>query len=205
MHHPLVESLLALDRLTATRLLVDHAREHGPLATVDHLVSPALDTIGQAWDRGDTSLAQVYMAARLCEEVVTPILPDEGHRSADQPRIAIAVLDDAHALGKRIVKSVLHASGYVVRDYGITVPADVLATQAANDGIDVLLVSTLMLRAALQVRPLVDRLRALGFGGRVVVGGAPFRMDDALWRDVGADAFGRTAADALAVLKGGAR
>ena len=40
MHHPLVESLLALDRLTATRILVDHAREHGPLATVDRLVRP---------------------------------------------------------------------------------------------------------------------------------------------------------------------
>lgn len=205
MHHPLVESLLALDRLTATRILVDYAREHGPLATVDQLVSPALDTIGHAWDRGDASLAQVFVAARICEEVVTPILPDEGHRIVDQPRIAIAVLDDAHALGKRIVNSVLHASGFVVKDYGTAILPDALATQATNDGIDVLLVSTLMLRAALQVRPLVDRLRALGFQGRVVVGGAPFRMDSALWRDVGADACGRTAADALGFVRGGGR
>ena len=138
MHHPLVESLLALDRLTATRILVDYAREHGPLATVDRLVSPALDTIGHAWDRGDASLAQVFVAARICEEVVTPILPDEGHRIVDQPRIAIAVLDDAHALGKRIVNSVLHASGFVVKDYGTTILPDALAAQATNDGIDVL-------------------------------------------------------------------
>lgn len=205
MHHPLVESLLALDRLTATRILVDYAREHGPLATVDYLVSPALDTIGRAWDCGDASLAQVFMAARICEDVVTPILPVEGHGIADQPRIAIAVLDDAHALGKRIVTSVLHASGFVVRDYGAAILPDALATQATNDGIEVLLVSTLMLRAALQVRRLVDRLSALGFSGTVVVGGAPFRMDDTLWRDVGADAVGRTAADALAFVRGGGR
>ena len=205
MHHPLVESLLALDRLTATRIIADHARDHGSLVTVDHLVSPALDVIGQAWDRGDASLAQVFVAARICEEVVAPILPDEGHRIADQPRIAIAVLDDAHALGKRIVNSVLHASGFVVRDYGAAIMPDALATQAANDGVDVLLVSTLMLRAALQVRPLVDGLRAHGFRGQVVVGGAPFRMDETLWRDVGADAVGRTAADALALVRGGVR
>lgn len=205
MHHALVESLLALDRLSATRLIADHARDHGPLATVDVLVSPALDTIGRAWDRGEASLAQVFVAARLCEEVVAPILPDEGRFIDDQPRIAIAVLDDAHALGKRIVSSVLRASGFVVRDYGAGIMPEPLAIQAVDDGLDVLLVSTLMLRSALQVRSLVDHLQARGYRGRVIVGGAPFRMDERLWRDVGADAMGRTAADALAGVRGGVR
>jgi trimethylamine corrinoid protein len=35
---------------------------------------------------------------------------------------------------------------------------------------------------------------------RIVVGGAPFRFDAELWRQVGADAMGRTAADALDIV-----
>lgn len=202
MHHPLVESLLALDRVTATRLITDHARDHGAVAAIDRVVSPALDAIGHAWDRGDASLSQVFVAARICEEAVAPILPDAGNSVDDQPRIAIAVLDDAHALGKRIVGSVLRAAGFGVHDYGASILAQPLADRAVDDSIDLLFVSTLMLRAALQVRPLVDHLQAKGFRGRVVVGGAPFRMDDRLWREVGADAWGRTASDAVAVAKG---
>jgi hypothetical protein len=33
-----------------------------------------------------------------------------------------------------------------------------------------------------------------------VVGGAPFRFDDQLWREVGADAMGLSASDALKIL-----
>jgi methanogenic corrinoid protein MtbC1 len=34
-----------------------------------------------------------------------------------------------------------------------------------------------------------------------VVGGAPFRFDEALWRKVGADAMGRNGTDALRILE----
>jgi methanogenic corrinoid protein MtbC1 len=68
-------------------------------------------------------------------------------------------------------------------------------------GLRVLLVSTLMLRAALQVRHLVRLLQSAGSPVRVVVGGAPFRLDPGLWKEVGADAMGFTASDALPLLE----
>ena len=37
---------------------------------------------------------------------------------------------------------------------------------------------------------------------RVIVGGAPFLFDDKLWREVGADAMGRNAAEAVALVGG---
>ena len=78
-----------------------------------------------------------------------------------------------------------------------------LAARALAARVDVLMVSTLMLRGALAVAELVRLLRAAGSGVRVVVGGAPFRMDPELWRGVGADACGATAAEAPALARAG--
>jgi methanogenic corrinoid protein MtbC1 len=37
---------------------------------------------------------------------------------------------------------------------------------------------------------------------RIAVGGAPFLLDPELWCEVGADAGGRSAADAVTILRG---
>jgi methanogenic corrinoid protein MtbC1 len=75
-----------------------------------------------------------------------------------------------------------------------------LAQRAVEDGVEVLLVSTLMLPSALRVGVLRSELLRLGSTAKIVVGGAPFRLDERLWREVGADAAGRSAADAVAIV-----
>ncbi len=40
----------------------------------------------------------------------------------------------------------------------------------------------------------------MDFNVKIVVGGAPFRFDDQLWREVGADAMCRTASEAVDVI-----
>jgi len=36
---------------------------------------------------------------------------------------------------------------------------------------------------------------------KVIVGGAPFRFDSSLWKEVGADAFGYNASDAFDIIQ----
>ena len=130
----------------------------------------------------------------------THVLPQDVH-------VAIAVLEDYHLLGKQIVRTVLRAAGRAVRDYGRQT-VDELVEQVCTDGIDVLLVSTLMLPAALRVRVLTQRLAEVSPNTRVIVGGAPYRFDDQLWRDVGAHAVVLNAGDVVTLvdqLSGAAR
>lgn len=188
------QALLSVDRLEARRLVEVAAKGQTPLELVDHMIVPALTGIGELWERGDAALSQVYMSGRICEELVDGILPPDDPRRKDQPPMAIAVLDDYHLLGKRIVHAVLRAGGFELKDYG-RVTVDELVNKAKNDRISVLLISTLMLHSALHVRDVVEKIKIEGFGARVVVGGAPFRFDDHLWRDVGADAMGLSASD----------
>ena len=110
------------------------------------------------------------------------------------------VLSDYHMLGKRIVYSVMRASGFELFDYG-RMDVDELVARALADKIRVLLISVLILPSALKVRDVCDRLKAAGSGIRVLVGGAPFLFDDRMWQEVGANAMGRSAAEAIAVVE----
>jgi methanogenic corrinoid protein MtbC1 len=198
LHH-LKRALLTLDGGEAKRL-VESARARLPaVAVVESLVAPALEHLGQAWENGSAALSQVYMGGRLCEEIVNGLLPIDVARESRSP-IAIATLEDYHLLGKRIVLSALRASGFAVRDYGQGTVEEIGA-RAVADGIDLLLVSTLMLPSALRVKDLRSLLAARGSRARVVVGGAPFRLDDRLGPEVGADAVGRNTADAIAIVR----
>lgn len=193
-------ALLALDRQGARRLIEQALVGRPAVAVVEALVSPALERIGQAWEAGTVALSQVYMAGRLCEELVEAVLPEiDRGREASSP-LAMATLDDYHLLGKRIVLTALRASGYAVRDYGRGTPGEVV-DRALADGIEVLLLSTLMLPAALRVRDVRSLLARHGSRMNLVVGGAPFRLDARLATEVGADAVGTNTAEAIAIVR----
>ena len=72
-----------------------------------------------------------------------------------------------------------------------------LVERAKANHIDLLLVSTLMLRSALRVKALRELCDRELPGARIIVGGAPFRFDPGLWREVGADAVAATAGEVV--------
>ena len=164
---------------------------------LDQLVVPAMDRLGELWERGDVSLAQLYLAGRICEELVGVIPAELASPRPDQPKVAIAVLGDYHLLGKRMVISALKSASIAVVDLGHGLTVEDCVTQARMQAVEILLISVLMLPSALKVR----EVRA-GLGGdiRIVVGGAPFRLDARLYQEVGADAMGRNSAEATRIV-----
>lgn len=196
----LIEALIASDRLRAESLLDQALKDMAPLSVIDDLIVPVLEEMGNAWQAGHLSLSQIYIAGRVCETVIARALPNIGQPPTSGPRIAIAVLTDFHMLGKRIVCSTLRASGRGVLDYGRVTVQD-LINRVAADRVDILLISTLMLPAALRVREVRDQLDAKNAKVRIAVGGAPFRFDPQLWQQVGADAMGLTASDAIQIVQ----
>ena len=195
------QALETLDRVQADAIFFQVLARMDPLQAIEQLVVPALDQIGRAWQEGRIALSQVYMGSRTCEDLVGRVLPPSDPDRKRQPRSAIAVLEDHHLLGKQIVYSVLRASGFDLFDYG-SIGRDALVERVLADRLEVLLISVLMLPSALGVAAVVAQLRARGSAVRIAVGGAPFLFDAGLWREVGADAMGRNAADAVKLLEG---
>ena len=195
----LVQSLLSLDRLSARRILADSNNRMSSLKLIDEVVVDALERIGVGWENGTIALSQVYMSGRICEEVVDALLPPGSPDRKDHPKMAITVLSDHHMLGKIIVYSLLRASGFDLLDYGRT-EVDELIHRVKEDGIEILLLSVLMLPSALQVKELREKLIESNLDVKIVVGGAPFRFDEQLWQEVGADAMCRTASEAVSAI-----
>jgi methanogenic corrinoid protein MtbC1 len=195
------DALLGLDRVRA-RNLVEQALAGGcpPLELADRCIVPVLEAIGEDWEAGRAALSQVYMAGRIAEEAVDGLFPDPDGLRPRAPAVAVALLEDYHGLGKRMVQLAVRAAGYPCLDYGRVTAAE-LAGRILADPPAVVLVSTLMLRSALKVREVKDRLLDGGVRTPVCVGGAPFRFDRDLWREVGADGFGADSAAALRLVE----
>lgn len=194
------QAILTLNRSLIRKILGELSTSHAPLDIIEMLIAPTLDRIGHKWEAGSVALSQVYMGGKMCKEIVQTLFPaDTVNRSNDQG-IAIAVLHDYHVLGKRIVVSVLRTLGYPILDYGHGIDVDMLVKRVKDDNIRILLISTLMLPAALLVQDVRNQLQADGYTTKIIVGGAPFRFDDQLWKVVGADAMGRSASDAIEIV-----
>ncbi len=194
------DALAALDRPRIAALFQQAVSRKTPMQAIEELMVPALIHLGDEWNAGRIALSQIYMSSRICEDIVERVLPAEAAERKAHPRQAIAVLSDYHTLGKRIVLSVMRASGFDVLDYG-RLDADDLVERVLADDVKILLISVLMLPSALKVKAVRAGLEARGAKVKIAVGGAPFLFDRELWREVGADAMGRNAADAVAIVQ----
>ncbi len=194
----LERSILMLDKESAQKIMIEAMAYGSPAEIAGKLISKALFNIGEAWESGNLALSQVYMSGLMCEEIVDQILPPQSPIRKSQPKMAIAVFEDYHLLGKRIIFSALRASGYELMDLGGGLKTDELVSIIKQEKIRILLLSVLMLPSALHVKTLKEKLS--GYDVKIVVGGAPFRFDEHLWKEVGADAFGQDPSQAIAIV-----
>ena len=192
-------ALLSLDKSKVESIIRKAANEQTPLSVAGQLVTKTLQRIGDMWEDGRVALSQVYMAGIICEEIIDKLLPPLSPLRIDQPKMAIAVYEDYHLLGKRIIYSTLRASGYELMDLGGGMKSDQIERIVKDEDIKILLLSVLMLPSALRVAELRKKLQFTDV--KIIVGGAPFRFDEKLWQEVGADACGKDSSEALVIVK----
>lgn len=194
----LERAFLTLDKEEAEKILTDALRSGSPVEIAGELVSLTLNRIGEAWEEGKLALSQVYMSGMICEELIDKILPPQSPYRKSQPKMAIGVFEDYHMLGKRIIFSTLRSSGYDLLDLGGGLHINNLVEIVHREKIKILLLSVLMFPSALHIKELKQKLN--GTDVKIVVGGAPFRFDENLWKEVDADAFGKDPAQAIQIV-----
>ncbi|MFO7887712.1 MAG: cobalamin-dependent protein [Eubacteriales bacterium] len=194
-------SLLKIDRIKAAEIFENIYLKDKNFETLEYLTMEALERIGDGWEDGQLSLSQVYMSGVICEELIEKYIPKYNSSYKNSPKIAIGVLQDHHALGKRIVYSLLRAGGYNLLDFGQGLSAEEIVDKTIESDLDFLLISTLMLPSALKVKNIVKSLRENGSNTKVIVGGAPFRLDEHLWKKVDAYAHGKNGTEAKKIIE----
>jgi methanogenic corrinoid protein MtbC1 len=189
-----------MDRYATESLAEEIILEASVLTLFDNYMAPAMESIGKKWEEGYASLAQVYMSGRVCEGIAEKFVKNDGAEHRIAGKISITTLNDFHILGKRVVSAFLSGVGFPLEDYGRTT-VDELMTRVKQDTPDILLISALMLPSALQVEQITRFIKDEKLPVITIVGGAPFRFDPDLWREVGADATGNNAGEAITLVR----
>jgi len=191
------EAIMDTDRDMAL-LVVRDALSLGisPEEVVFEVVVPAIELMMRSISENQgISLAQHFMAAQIASEVVDEMVPQFKQAPDIIGRVVIGTAQgDFHGLGKRIVSGCLKAMMIEVIDLGLNVAPERFVEEALAQNAQVIAISSMMVHTAtgdngcrrvrqlLQERGVEDRIR-------LAVGGAPYRFDPELYRNVGADAW----------------
>lgn len=176
------------------------------LAPVDILNSgivPGIETIGQLWDEGKYFLPDVILGAEAFKAATSVIEPRL--KAGDAPKkgkVALGVVaGDMHNLGIAIVIPMLRGAGFEVEDLGIDVPVATFIAKARNGDVDILGMGAYMTTTMLVMKDVIEGLKKekLRDKVKVMVGGAPLSQEYA--DEIGADAWGKDALDAVVKAK----
>jgi 5-methyltetrahydrofolate--homocysteine methyltransferase len=183
--------------------LVSQCLEEGlsPEEIIQEGVSKGLEVVGGKFESGEYFLADLIMAGEVVKEAM-PILKEKmnpGYGNSKGKVILATVAGDIHEIGKNIVGMILSANGYEVIDLGVDVPADKIMDTVKTTGARFIGLSALLTTMVVSVKEVVDSSLAAGLRDkvRIVIGGACTSKD--LCKEMGADAYGETAIDALKI------
>jgi methanogenic corrinoid protein MtbC1 len=166
-----------------------------PEEVVFEVVLPAMDLMIKAISENmDANLAQHFMTAQIADTVTAEMVSKFQKAPEIVGTVVIGTaMGDMHSLGKRIVIGCLRARMIDVTDLGVNVPPERFVDEATAKNADVIGVSAMMVHTAkgengcLAVRRVLKE-RGLERKVRIIVGGAPFRFDENMFRMVQADA-----------------
>jgi len=203
-----IQALFDTDKPAALQIVQD-ALKNGvsPENVVFAIILPGMEKmIGGMLSDNMVTLSQHFLAAQIAEEVVDRLLPLFAVVPEIRGHVVIgASHGDFHGLGKKIVIGCLRARMFEVTDLGINVAPERFVDEALAVGAQVIAISSMMVhtatgeRGAKRVRQLLQE-RGLEEKFRIIVGGAPYRFHPGMFRDVGADAWADSAAEAPAVV-----
>jgi len=189
--------------------VVKRALDEGisPEEVIFTIVIPCMEKmIGGMMTDSLVTLSQHFLASQIAEEVADTLIPLFKTAPEMQGHIVIGTsFGDFHGLGKKIVSGCLRAKMFQVTDVGINVRPERFVEEALAVGAQVIGISSMMVHTAVGEhgpRRVRELLREQGLEDRIkiVVGGAPYRFHDTLYREVGADAWGVTAIEGAEVI-----
>ena len=171
-----------------------------PLEIMEQGIVDGIYTLGKLWKANEVFLPEVILAAdafKAAFSVVKPYLKEEESLSKGKKIVIGVVHGDVHDLGKSIVIAMWTAAGFEVIDLGIDVPLERFVEAAREYQPAIIGLGAYMTTTMLHMRDVIADLENQGLRQnlKVIVGGVP--TSQAFADQIGADAWGKDALDAL--------
>jgi 5-methyltetrahydrofolate--homocysteine methyltransferase len=175
-----------------------------PKVILDDGLIAGMAVVGDRFRVHEIFLPDVLLAAKAMYagmDQLKPLLVRDGIPSIGKVVIG-TVQGDLHDIGKNLVGIMLKGAGFEVIDLGHDVAPELMVRTAREQGASVIGMSALLTTTMPAMGEVVRLLTEQRLTGqiRTIVGGAP--VTDAFAREIGADAYGFDAGNAVDVVKG---
>ena len=181
----------------AARLTREILPSKAPLDVVAEDIIPALDRVGDGFEKKTVYLPQLLMSAEAAGaafEVIKQTLP-AGESNGDRKVVLATVKGDIHDIGKNIVKLLLENYGFTVTDLGRDVPPERIVEAARESGAALVGLSALMTTTVPAMEETIRLLKTELPKVKTVVGGAVLTQEYA--DSIGADKYAKDAMEAV--------
>ena len=187
----------------AGRLAAEALQTESELSLVENHLIPALDRVGEDYERGKVFLPQLLSAAQAAQavfEVIRSSIAAKGGAPVKKGKLVVATVQgDIHDIGKNIVKTVLENYGYEVLDLGRDVPPETVLNTVREQGVRLVGLSALMTTTLPAMEKTVRLLGTLKQPPVVFVGGAVVTPEYAA--QVGADHYAADARQSVEIAR----
>lgn len=184
----------------ATIELLKYKKE---LEIVNEYLIPALDEVGNKYEKGELFLPQLIQAAETVKNSFTILkaeIAKSNSKTISKGKILVAtVKGDIHDIGKNIVKVILENYGYEMIDLGKDVPIKTVVEEAKKHNVSLVGLSALMTTTLRSMEETIKALREDGYTGKIFVGGAVVTKDTA--ERIGADFYAKDAKESVEIAK----
>ena len=170
------------------------------LDIVNGQIIPALDIVGQGFEKKTLYLPQLMMSAEAAqcafEKIKAKMENSPGESVSKGKCIVATVKGDIHDIGKNIVKLILENYGFSVIDLGRDVDPKLIVSTAINEEAPVVGLSALMTTTVPAMEETIKLLKEKAPNVKTVVGGAVLTQEYA--DRIGADFYAK---DAMATVR----
>jgi corrinoid protein of di/trimethylamine methyltransferase len=162
-------------------------------------LTKVMDEIGEKFARLEIFLPEMMMSGEAMAEVVEVLTPHLKKGGGGEPKGKVVlgtVKGDLHEIGKNIVKLMLQAGFFEVKDVGVDADPMTFIKTADEYGADIIGASSLMTTTMPHQKEMIDLLKDEGKRDnyKVVIGGAPTTVEWA--EEIGADLYAPDAGSA---------
>lgn len=171
------------------------------LTIVNDYLMPALDVVGEGFEKGTIFLPQLIAAADATGAAFEAIKASYGNeKTVEGPLIVLAtVKGDIHDIGKNIVRVLLENYGFTVIDLGRDVPVERVVETVKKTGAKLVGLSALMTTTLPSMQQTIEALHKEKLDCQVMVGGAVLTPSYA--KEIGADFYAKDAKQSVDIAK----
>ena len=191
----LTDSILKGLKDQAYRATEEELKTKEPMEIINGELVPALDVVGQGFEKGTMFLPQLLMSAEAAKagfEAIRQYVQSHGEAQEKKATIVIAtVKGDIHDIGKNIVKVLLENYGYEVIDLGKDVPPEKIVETVVDKHAPLVGLSALMTTTVVNMEESIKELHKEAPWCKIMVGGAVLTQEYADM--IGADFYGKDA------------